>query len=352
MPEDDATPRVTMQDVALRAGVSQSTVSLVLNGVPGVRIGKETRQRVTDAARDLGYRARRGGGHRRGQRHPFIGLIVDEIATSPFAALSIDGAQEAGWARGRLVLTAKTGGVAEVEAALAEAWRAQGAEGIVYATILTRRVVVPDAVRALPTVLLNCHADDPGLASVVPAETVGGYAATEALIAAGHRRIGFINGEPWMEAARQRRQGYDQALATHDIPADPALAREADFMASGGYRETRALLALDRPPTAIFCANDLMAVGSYEALKEAGLVVGRDVSVIGYDDQEIAKHLSPPLSTVLLPHGDMGRWAVDTLVGQIAGAGSSGAAGSAPALQVKMPCPVVPRDSIGPGPAI
>lgn len=330
-----------MQDVARRAGVSQTTVSMVLNGVSGVRIGKSTRERVKAAADALGYRVRRTKGHRHGQQHAFIGLLVDEIATDPFAARSVGGAQEAAWSQGRLLMTAKTGGAANVETAVLETWRAQGVEGIIYATISTRKVALPAELQGLPTVLLNCRSDDPDFPSVIPAEVVGGYSATKALIDAGHRRIGFITGESWMEAARQRRQGYVQALASHDIPTDPVLIREADFMAGGGYRETRALMALDRPPTAIFCANDMMAVGCYEALKELGLMVARDVSVIGYDDQKIARHLTPALSSVLPPHVDMGRWAVDTLVRRI------GLAGGVPPIHSKMPCHLILRGSVG-----
>ena len=160
-------------------------------------------------------------------------------------------------------------------------------------------------------VLLNCFTADRHFRSVVPGETAGGRRATEALIAAGHRRIAHITGEMWMDAARDRLRGYREALAAAGIPDDPNLVVEGNWLPSAGYEHTRALMSLPNPPTAIFCANDRMAIGCYEALKELGLRIPDDVSVIGYDDDEVARHLSPLLTTLVLPHRLMGRWAVE-----------------------------------------
>jgi LacI family transcriptional regulator len=178
---------------------------------------------------------------------------------------------------------------------------------------MTRKVDVPRRLYAAqpPTVLLNCYGDDRAFPSVVPGEVAGGHRATDALIEAGHQRIAIITGELWMDAARDRLKGYRQALATADIPYDPALVREGNWQPSAGYEQTNILMELPRPPTAIFCSNDRMAVGCYEALKERRLAIPGDVSVIGYDDEEVARHLSPPLTTLVLPHREMGRWAVE-----------------------------------------
>ena len=163
-------------------------------------------------------------------------------------------------------------------------------------------------------VLLNCYDGDGQYTSVVPAERRGGEIATAALLEAGHRRIAFISGEPWMEASDQRMEGYERALRAARIPVDPSLIVEGNFLPSGGREATLKLMEADTPPDAIFCANDLTAVGCYEALKELGLKVGQSVAVMGYDDQEIAQHLSPALSTVLLPHREMGQWCVEQLL--------------------------------------
>ena len=114
-----------------------------------------------------------------------------------------------------------------------------------------------------------------------------------------------------MEASRQRLKGYRQALATADLPFDPDLVRDGNWQPLSGYEATHALMRLPSPPTAIFCANDLMAVGCYEALRELGLKIPDDIAVMGYDDREIARHLHPPLTTVLLPHFEMGTIAAE-----------------------------------------
>lgn len=336
-----------MTDVAKLAGVSQSSVSLVLNRMTGARISDATRRRVEEAARLIGYQLEPRGQQPLPETGPvrrdLIGYLVDEISTSPHPVQSVDGAREAAWEHECVLAVFATRGNPELEAAALRSLASNPAlVGVVYSTIFTRRVEPPAALRAVPTVLLNCYDADRAVASVVPGEVAGGHAATERLVRAGHRRIGFINGEPWMDAARDRFKGYRQALATADLPFDPRLVRDGDWAPSSGYEHTLSLMREPRPPSAIFCANDLMAVGCYEALKELGLRIPDDVAVMGYDDQEIAQHVRPALSTVLLPNYEMGRWAVEQLVSEVIhGQGAR-------RLQVKMHAPLVERDSVQP----
>ncbi|MGO7428007.1 substrate-binding domain-containing protein, partial [Rhizobium ruizarguesonis] len=124
---------------------------------------------------------------------------------------------------------------------------------------------------------------------VVPSEIAGGQSSTRHLITHGHHRIATITGEIWMQAAQDRLTGYRRALATADIPFDPELVIEGDWSAGAGYASTMKLLALKEPPTAIFCQNDRTAIGCYEALKDAGLRIPQDMSVVGYDDEEISR---------------------------------------------------------------
>lgn len=305
--------RVTMKDVALRAGVSQSTVSFVLNGNDNMRIGTETRRKVLTAVADLGYRPRSAGRPARAGATRVIGVMFDEVATSPFAAISIDGVQEEAWKAGVLVEIVMTGGNRAYEAAVLRKWAADRVEGVIYASILTRRIDPPDTLARHRAVLLNCYDADGRHASVVPAERRGGEAATRALLEAGHRRIAFISGETWMDASDQRMEGYERALRAAGLTVDPSLIETGNFLPSGGHAATHRLLDRTRPD-AIFCANDLMAVGCYEALKERGERVGGTIGVMGYDDQEIAQHLNPPLSTVLLPHREMAQWCAARLL--------------------------------------
>ncbi len=307
-------PRVTMKDVALAAGVSQSTVSFVLNGLEDMRISRDTRNRVLEAVQRLGYRQRGAGRPPKTAGKGVIGLMFDEIATSPFAAISIEGVQEEAWKDNVIVEVVMTGGDPAYETDVLRKWAADGVLGVIYASILTRRADPPALLARQDAVLLNCYEEDDRFPYVVPAERRGGQAATEALIAEGHRKIAFITGEPWMEASAQRMEGYERAMAQAGIPIDPDLVVEGNFLPSGGRQATLHLMSGAIRPDAIFCANDLTAVGCFEALKELGEVPGETMAVMGYDDQEIAQHLSPALSTVLLPHREMGMWAVRKLL--------------------------------------
>jgi LacI family transcriptional regulator len=311
--------RATMNDVALEAGVSQTTVSLVLNEVNSARFSADTRKRVLEAAARLGYRTTRRRGASRGGSEGLIAFVVDEISTDPWMALAMDGIREKAWERGLTVAAVATRGNGEAEQAFFRQLLRDDAIGLIYGTINTRRVEPPAPPRALPTVLLNCYVADNSLPAVVPNEVLGGLTATQRLIDAGHKRIGYINGEPWMDASRDRLRGYRRALAGADIAFDAALVRNGNWEPTAGYAGTQALMQLAVPPTAIFCANDMMALGCYEALGELGRRIPEDVAVIGYDDREVARHLRPPLTTIVLPHYAMGIDAAECLFDVAAG---------------------------------
>lgn len=314
--------RPTMTDVARIAGVSQSSVSLVLNEMTGARISAATRQRVVETARQIGYAlpaVRRTA--LRGAERRTIAYLVDEISTSPHPVVSLDGARDFAFERGVLVSAHVTRSNPELEeATIAAVRRDPSILGVIYSTIFTRRVSLPAALDGVPTVLLNCYAETRGHTAIVPNEIAGGYGATAHLAALGHRRIGFINGEPWMDAAVDRLKGYRRALAAAGIGFDRRLVRNGDWLPLTGYHHTFDLLALAEPPTAIFCGNDLMALGAMEAASEMGLKVPDDVSIMGYDDQELARYTHPPLSTLVLPNYEMGQRAAEALLALTAGA--------------------------------
>jgi len=338
--------RVTMTDIARVAGCSQATVSFVLNKTPGIKLAAETRERVIEAARSLGYAAP-SFAHLDTANiltpaiDGKIGFVVDQLATSPEAVVAIEGARQASWDAGNIILVAQTLNDPEMEPRTIRALREQGVSALIYMAIFTREVVLPAAVYELdiPVVLINCYTTDHAFPAVVPSEIAGGHHSTRHLIQHGHRRIGTITGEPWMEAAKDRLKGYRRALATADFPFDPELVIEGDWSASAGYAATKELLALDDRPTAIFCQNDRTAIGCYEALKEAGMRIPEDISVIGYDDEEISRHLHPQLTTSVLPHRAMGRWAIEQLdgVAQLSGTRYP---------ITKLECPLVERLSV------
>ena len=344
--------RPTMTDIAKLTGVSQSTVSLVLNNASGAKFSDATRDKVLKVAQELGYRMTPresasleaidtlGGQSERN----LIVYLADEISTSPHPVVSIDGARETAFAHGRMLAVYSTHGNAEIEQRVLDSTLGNpNVFGVIYATVYTRRVTLPASLAQVPTVLLNCYTSEANVSSVVPAEVAGGHTATDHLLAAGHRRIGYINGEPWQDAARERLKGYRTALATADLPFAPELVREGDWSSGTGFEQTLSLMREANPPTAIFCANDLMALGAIEALKQIGLRVPDDVSVVGYDDQEIARHTHPPLTTVVLPNYDLGRWAVETLLQE-----EHNRAAGAPVRRrtVKLDGPLIERGSV------
>ena len=331
--------RPTMTDVANEARVSQTTVSLVLNHADGARLSVRTRERVVAAAKKLDYKLGRRGAGPSSSGSSTIGFICDEFSTDPWTSIGFDGVREKAWERGYTVTVMATRGDAEMERAALAQMASQPLLGLIYATINTRLIEAPAALAQIPTVLLNCHVADAALPSVVPGEVSGGHAATDFLLRAGHQRIGYINGEPSMEASRHRLRGYRQALATADLPFDPALVREGNWQPLSGYEGALALMRLASPPSAIFCANDLMAVGCYDALRELGLRIPQDVAVMGYDDREIAQHLHPPLTTVLLPHFEMGAIAAEILLDAMTRP-------SKRPQHIKIECQIVERKSV------
>ena len=306
--------RATMHEVAELAGVSQATVSLVLNGVPNARVSKATRRRVQDAADQLGYR--RGKAHTVPPgRQRVIGLFIDEVSTTPFAAQFLEGARDEAALQDVTVATFCTGNSPALEQAGLDMLVAQNAIGAIYTTLMTREVIVPNAFSALPLVLLNCYEKRLHHPSAVPGDIVGGYAATEALIKAGHTRIAHLAGEHLTaEAAIDREKGFRQAMEKAGIPVDESLVTLGGWSIRAGRERALALLSRSDRPTAIFCFNDRMAIGCYEAARILGLQIPQDLSIVGFDNEDIAASMDPPLSTMILPHDEMARWAVGQLL--------------------------------------
>jgi LacI family transcriptional regulator len=328
----------SQRDVAELAGVSRTTVSLVLNDTPDVKLSDATRRKVWAAAEELGFRPNMAARNLRSARSDVLGLITNEIATTPYAVAIIKGAQDAAFRHGKILLVIDVDGDAtmtdEAVAKLA-GWRI---EGLVFATDYHREVGPPPGIPDTPVVLVNCMTAGTALPCIVPDERQGGRLATQTLIEAGHRRIGLVNGPQGFPASAGRLDGYLDAHRAAGLPVDDRLIRSGDWWQQSGLDAADALLDLDDPPTALFCANDWMAMGAYDAVKERGLRIPEDVSVVGFDNRvEIAAHLRPALSTVALPYREMGRRAVEHLLG-------------APALppggQHRTACPLVRRASV------
>ena len=326
------TKRATMNDIALAAGVSQATVSLVLNGVTNARISAETRNKVKDLAANLGYPTKAP----LAPNVTLIGLLIDDVTGTPFAPPFLEGARAEAASRGAVIATFCTGADPATELAALQILHATGAKGVLYTTLVTRSVKPPALLQSLPTILVNCHDTAHRYPSITPADTDGAFAATAALITAGHRRIAHIGGEDWGEAARDRATGYRRALTAHGLPhimTGPA------WTVASGRAQTHQLMGLPDPPTAIFCFNDRVAIGCYEALHDRGLKIPNDISVIGFDNDDLVAHLQPPMTTMILPHDEMARLAVARLME---------ATGPLPPNRSHIPCEMFNRASVAP----
>ncbi|MFC7217423.1 LacI family DNA-binding transcriptional regulator [Streptomyces polyrhachis] len=337
--------RVRMSDVAAVAGVSTATVSLVLSGAGSHRISAQTQARVREAAEAAGYAPNSVARSLRTQRTGMIGLLSDTIATTPFAGRMLAGANDAARTHGRLMVLVDTDGDASRERQAIEALTGQRVDAMIYARMWHQ---VADAPVGLPqgSVFLDCRPSRGSWPTVVPDDRDGGAAATRELVAAGHRRIAYLDApkSAGLIASALRHQGYLQVLAEAGITPDPALHVRAGTDAEGGRAAAGELLDLpaERRPTALFCFNDRMAMGAYTAAHRRGLRIPDDLSIVGYDDQQlIAAELDPPLTTVALPHYEMGRWAMEVALGERE---------ADPAEPHHMRCPIIRRDSVGPPP--
>ncbi|MDS2173915.1 LacI family DNA-binding transcriptional regulator [Nesterenkonia sp. CL21] len=332
-----------MTDIADRAGVSRTTVSFVLNDRNRHHISDETRRRVLEAAQALDYRPNATARALVSQRSGLYGLVT-EIVTAPYAVDVIKGAQRTSWDSGRFLLIAPSEDDPAELAFAVERLLEQRVEGLLFAATWHRPVTIPDQARTLPCVLVNCFDPEHEVISIVPDEVAGGRRAARALLAHGHRRIGHITLEPGIPAQVGRLQGFREELAAAGAPLDDALIATGDGTAEGGYRGALQLLTGDRPPTALFCGNDRTAMGAYDALRDLGLDVPGDISIIGFDDQElISAHLRPGLTTVALPFTQMGTEGVNILSKLTAGSRLTD-------RQVLVDCPLITRSSVGDAP--
>jgi LacI family transcriptional regulator len=331
---DAARPRRV--DVARLAGVSPATVSFVLNQTVGQTISDETRQRVLQAVAELDYRPNRAAQGLKHGRTATIGFVSHDVDFGEFAASAIKGAHEASVGHGNLLLLVNTGGSNRQAERLIVDLLDRQVDALIFAAVGTRAVVLPDAARRVPTVMLNCFAAHDPVPAILPDEVRGGREATEALLELGHRDIAYLTGTASQWATKARLRGYREALSDAGIRPrnDDVLA--GNYHADSGYDLVRQLVKRKRLPTAIMCGNDRMAVGAMLGLLEAGIRVPHDVSVIGYDDQfQLAAEVRPALSTVRLPYPAMGRLAAEQLA---TGASIRGG-------RTMVHCPVVLRDS-------
>ncbi|MFN8439311.1 MAG: LacI family DNA-binding transcriptional regulator [Caldilineaceae bacterium] len=307
---------VTIVDVARRADVSYVTVSRVLNNKDYVK--EETRQRVLQALGELGYVANRQARSLRGGRTYTIGLLVRDFGTGYIGEIIRGIDTELREHQYDLMLYTTHGRGRRESDYVATLTR-----GMVDGLLLVLPRTPEDYLAELrksrfPHVLIDHQGVDMTGPAVGATNWQGGYDGTAYLVGLGHRRIGFITGDLTLGCAVERRAGYQAALCHYGLPIEPSLIVEGDFSQTAGYSGTKTLLALQKPPSAIFASNDATAFGVMEAAREQGLRIPEDLSIVGFDDIPQAKSLHPALTTVHQPLEAMGRVATQMLFGYLA----------------------------------
>ncbi|GAB3423596.1 LacI family DNA-binding transcriptional regulator [Flindersiella endophytica] len=345
--------RITLADVARQAGVSSTTASLVLSGRSReLRISERVEQRVLEAAEQLHYRPNAVSVGLRTGTTGTIGFVSDTVATSRLAGDMIKGALETARERGALLFIGETEGDADLERGLLQAMHDRQVDGIIFASMFTRRISVPRTLLSGPAVLLNALPRRPSpVACVVPDEVEAGRSAARVLLEAGHREgIHLIGAGPRVRdvpaaalAGTERLTGIREVLAEAKVRIGSGRVCP-DWQPEYGYSATRDLLQ-HHQPRAIICLNDRLALGAYQALDDFGLKVPSDVSVVSFDDHPIATWIRPKVTTIALPHYDLGRRAVEVLFAEIDGSRKrTGAEGQVH----RVPMPVRIRDSVAP----
>jgi LacI family transcriptional regulator len=309
--------RPTIIDVAREANVSYTTVSRVINGKGYVRA--DTRERVLRAMTKTGYTVNRQARALAGGRHQVIGLLVPELDTSYIGEV-LRGIDEEIAAAGYDLMLYTTHRRRTRESIFVNSITTGMTDGLLMILPVDPATYVTSIRRRdFPFVLIDHEGLDDEGPSVGATNREGARQAMRCLIDLGHRRIGFITGNLDMDCAKERLAGYRESLAERGIPVDDDLIAEGNFHKPLAFQQTRALLALADPPTAIFAANDVSAFGVMDAVRDLGLRVPDDVSVIGFDDIPDARMSAPALTTVRQPMREMGARATRMLLDQIAG---------------------------------
>jgi LacI family transcriptional regulator len=311
-------PRITIQEVAHRSGVSPMTVSRVVNGSPRVR--PETRRRVEAVVKELGYVPNRLARGLTRRKTGTLGLIVTDVA-NPFFTLIVRGCEDVAWRAGHHVILCNTQGDLERERGYVEDMLSFQVEGVLIAPVndnsrSTLRLLRRNAV---PFVLIDRSVT--GLdADIVQGDSVAGARQlVEHLISLGHRRIGCIIEPSGTSTARDRLAGYREAHAAAGIPIVPELIVESMAIdPQRGHDATMRLLDLDDRPTAVFAVNNIVAVGVVEAARERGLAVPEDIALVCFDDVDHASRLYPFLTVMKQPAETFGTLATQLLLDRIA----------------------------------
>jgi DNA-binding LacI/PurR family transcriptional regulator len=333
-----ASRRVSIKDIARKAGVSHSTVSRALRGSP--LVNPRTAERIRRLAARMGYVPNAAARSLATARTGIVGLVITTLA-DPFLAEIVRGVEEVALEAGYRLFLATSNADPERELAAVRALAESRVEGVIVASSRVGELYLPHLeALGVPIVLINNQREEPFIYSVASDSYQGAVQAISYLVELGHTRIAYIAGPPTARSNRERLAGYREAMARAGLPLDPAWIAEGNGRPEGGEWGMRRLLEAPRRPTAVFCYNDMTAIGALRAARAAGLRVPDDLSIIGFDDILFAAYTEPPLTTVAQPKYEMGRTAMSMLLRLLQGERTP--------THLRLPCRLVERASCGP----
>lgn len=316
--------RVSIKDIARAAQVSHSTVSRALSDSP--LVSAETKARIQRLAREMGYSPDAQARSLVMGRTQTIGVVVTTI-TDPFIAEVVQSIETTAHEHDYSVILASSNAEPEREIAAVEMLHSKRVDCVVVTSSRVGALYQAHLDRLrVPVVLLNSHSQESGsyTFSINVDNGHGGYLATDHLIQLGHRRIAYVAGLTNHSDDLDRLAGYRQALAAAGIPFDAALVLTGTGRVGGGERALPQLLGLAEPPTAVFCYNDMTAIGLLCAARKQGVRIPEELAVVGFDDIPFASYVQPPLTTVAQPKPELGRRAVEMALALLAADGDGG----------------------------
>jgi len=320
-----STTRVSIKDIAKVAGVSHSTVSRALSDSPLVKT--ETRSRIQSLAREMGYSPDAWARSLVMGLTRTVGVVVTTIA-DPFVAEVMQGIESTAYGHGYTVILATSNSEPTRELAAVEMLRSKRVDGVIVTSSRVGALYQEHLERiGAPVVLLNNHSEQSGryTFSVTVDNQHGGHLATQHLIELGHRRIAYVTGPAGTSSNEGRLAGYHQALVEAGLAPELGLVISGAGRIEAGEQAFLALVALAEPPTAVFCYNDMTAIGLLRAAREAGLAVPQDLSVVGFDDIPFASYMYPSLTTIAQPKFEMGEQAMQMALALMSAKSLSGA---------------------------
>jgi LacI family transcriptional regulator len=337
--------RVTLRDVARQVGVHPSTVSRVLNPATRGMVSPEIAERVTEAARTLGYRPNPIAYGLRTNRSFTIGVVLPDL-TNPVFPPMVRGIEATLEAAGYTAIIANTDNDPTRAGKIIDIMRGRQVDGLIVGTARLDDPLVAECQEdGIPLVLINRRVEDGRVPSVAADSAVGMSMVVRHLVGLGHRRIAHIAGPQYLSTGRARLRGVRNALAANGLPDEPAMiAYGESFTVEEGRRCGDLLMDNGSAATAIVCANDLLAIGCYESLAARGLTCPADISVTGYNDIRFMDKLRPPLTTVRIPTHEIGAEAARTLLARMRDPAT-------PPREVRLDPELMVRGSTGPAKA-